>query len=150
PANDVPELIAYARANPDRISLASFGTGTVSHLAGELFKSMTGTRMVHVPYRGGAPMVTDLLGGQVQASIDALPNVLPHIRRGALRALAVVASKRSDALPGVPTVGETVRGYEMDTWTGVGVPAGTPPEIVARLNREINAGLTDPGIKARF
>jgi len=150
PPDNLAAFIDYAKVNPDKVALASFGTGTVSHLAGELLKTMTGARMVHVPYRGGAPMIGDLLGGQVQAAIDALPNSLPHIRRGALRALAVMSSKRSDALGDVPTAGEIVAGYEVNTWTGVGVPRGTPADIVEKLNREINAGLADPGIKARL
>ncbi len=150
PASTVAEFIAYAKANPGKINLASFGTGTISHLAGELFKIMTGVEMVHVPYPGGAPMVTDLIGGRVQAGIDALPNSLPHIQSGALRALAVTGPARSNAIPDVPTIGETVPGYEVSGWTGIGVPAGTPAEIVATLNREINAGLTDPRIAARL
>jgi tripartite-type tricarboxylate transporter receptor subunit TctC len=111
---------------------------------------MTGVNMLHVPYRGGAPMVTDLIGGRVQAGIDALPNSLPHIQSGSLRALAMTGPMRSDALPDVPTIGESVPGYEVAGWTGVGVPNGTPAEIVATLNREINAGLTNPRIKARL
>jgi tripartite-type tricarboxylate transporter receptor subunit TctC len=150
PAKTVAEFIAYAKANPGKINMASFGTGTISHLAWELFKSTTGVEMTHVPYHGGAPMVTDLIGGRVQAGIDALPNSLPHIQSGALRALAVTGAARSDAIPDVPTVGETVPGYEVSGWTGVGVPAGTPAEIVATLNREINAALTDPRIAARL
>jgi tripartite-type tricarboxylate transporter receptor subunit TctC len=150
PATTVAEFIAYAKTNPGRINMASFGTGTISHLAIELFKVMTGVSLVHVPYRGGAPMVTDLLGGQTQAAVDALPNSLPHIQSGALRALALTTTRRSAALPDVPTVGETVPGYEVSTWSGVGVPTGTPSEIIEKLNREINAGLADPSIKARF
>ncbi len=150
PAKTVAELIALAKANPGKINLASFGTGTISHLAGELFKSMAGIDMVHVPYPGGAPMVTDIIGGRVQVGIDALPNSLPHIQSGALRALAVTGPKRSDKIPVVPTVGETVPGYEVSGWTGIGVPAGTPAEIVATLNREINAALADPRLAARL
>jgi tripartite-type tricarboxylate transporter receptor subunit TctC len=150
PANTVAEFIAHAKANPGKINAASFGTGTVSHMAWELFKLMAGVEMVHVPYHGGAPMVTDLIGGRVQAGIDALPNSLPHIRSGALRALAMTGPARSDALPDVPTVGETVAGYEVSGWTGIAVPAGTPAAIVATLNREINAGLSDPRIAARL
>jgi tripartite-type tricarboxylate transporter receptor subunit TctC len=150
PATTVAEFIAYARANPGKINIASFGAGSISHLAGELFKVMTGVDMLHVPYRGGAPMVTDLIGGRVQAGIDALPNSLPHIQSGALRALAMTGPMRSDALPDVPTVGESVPGYEVSGWTGVGVPSGTPGEIIATLNREINAGLTNPRIRARL
>jgi tripartite-type tricarboxylate transporter receptor subunit TctC len=150
PAKTLAEFIAYAKANPGKINMASFGTGTISHLAWELFKSMAHVEMTHVPYHGGAPMVTDLIGGRVQAGIDALPNSLPHIQSGALRALAVTGATRSDAIPDVPTVGETVPGYEVSGWTGVGVPAGTPSDIVATLNREINAALTDPRIVARL
>src|SRR5882672_9967705 len=150
PAKSVAEFIAYAKANPGKINMASFGAGTISHLAGELFKVMTGVDTLHVPYRGGAPMVTDLIGGRVQAGIDALPNSLPHIQSGALRALAMTGPVRSDALPDVPTVGESVPGYEVSGWTGVGVPSGTPAEIIATLNREINAGLSYPRIKARL
>ena len=149
-ASTVAEFIAYAKTNPGKINMASFGTGTISHLAWELFKTMTGVEMIHVPYHGGAPMVTDLIGGRVQAGIDALPNSLPHIRSGALRALAVTGAARSAAVPDVPTIGETVPGYEVSGWTGIGVPAGTPAAIVAALNREINAGLADPRIAARL
>ena len=150
PVKTVAEFIAHAKANPGKINVASFGTGTISHLAWELFKSTAGVDVVHVPYHGGAPMVTDLIGGRVQAGIDALPNSLPHIQSGALRALAVTGPTRSAAIPDVPTVGETVPGYEVSGWTGIGVPAGTPKEIVATLNREINAGLSDPRIAARL
>jgi tripartite-type tricarboxylate transporter receptor subunit TctC len=150
PAKTVAEFIAYAKANPGKINMGSFGAGTISHLAGELLKVMTGVTMQHVPYRGGAPMVTDIIGGRVQAGIDALPNSLPHIRSGTIRALAMTGPVRSDVLPDVPTVGETVPGYEVSGWTGVGVPSGTPAEIIAVLNREINAALADPRIKARL
>jgi tripartite-type tricarboxylate transporter receptor subunit TctC len=150
PPKTVAEFIAYAKANPGSINVGSFGTGTISHLAIELLKATTGVNVVHVPYRGGAPMVTDLIGGRVQAGVDALPNALPHIQRGALRALAVMSNKRTQTLPDVPTAGETVAGYDVGTWTGVGVPAGTPPEIVDRLNREINATLANASVKARL
>jgi tripartite-type tricarboxylate transporter receptor subunit TctC len=150
PAKTVAEFIAHAKANPGKINTASFGTGTISHLAWELFKLMTGVDTVHVPYHGGAPMVTDLIGGRVEAGIDALPNSLPHIRSGALRALAVTGPARSAAVPDVPTLGETVQGYEVSGWTGIGVPASTPAAIVATLNREINAGLADARIAARL
>src|SRR5262249_6444629 len=150
PVKTVAELIAYAKANPGTINMGSFGAGTISHLAGELLKAMTGISTQHVPYRGGAPMVTDIIGGRVQAGIDALPNSLPHIRSGTVRALAMTGPKRSNVVPDVPTVGETVPGYEVSGWTGVGVPTGTPAAIVATLNREINAGLADPHIKARI
>jgi tripartite-type tricarboxylate transporter receptor subunit TctC len=150
PAKTVAELIAYAKANPGKVTMASFGTGSASHLAGELFKMMAGVDMVHVPYRGGAPMMTDLVGGQVQVGFDVMVTALPHIRSGGLRALGVAGSKRFELLPEVPTIAETVPGYEAATWGGVGAPRGTPPEIVARLNREINAGLANPGIRARL
>jgi Tripartite tricarboxylate transporter family receptor len=130
--------------------MGSFGTGTVSHVAGELFKMMTGVNLVHVPYRGSAPMVIDLLSGQVQVAFDVLTTSLPHIRSGALRALAMAGKTRFDPLPDVPTIGDTVPGYEASVWVGVGVPRGTPPEIIERLNREINAGLVNPTIKARL
>jgi tripartite-type tricarboxylate transporter receptor subunit TctC len=150
PARTVPELIALARANPGKVTMASFGTGSASHLAGELFKMMAQVDMVHVPYRGGAPMVTDLLAGQVQVGFDVMVTSLPHVRTGALRALAVAGSERFDMLPDVPTIAETVPGYEARTWAGVGAPRGTPPEIIARLNREISAGLSDPSITSRL
>jgi tripartite-type tricarboxylate transporter receptor subunit TctC len=150
PAKTVAELIAYAKANPGKISIGSFGTGSTSHVAGELFKMMTGVDMIHVPYRGGAPMVADLIGGQVQVAIDVLTGSLAHIRSGSLRALGMAGKRRSEALPDVPIIGETVAGYEANSWCGVGVPRGTSPEIIERLNREINAGLVNPTIKARL
>ena len=148
PVKTTAEFIAYAKANPGKITVASFGAGTISHLAIELFKSTTGTDMVHVPYRGGAPLVTDLISGQVNAAFDALPSSLPHIRRGALRALALTF--RSDVLPDVPTIGDTVPGYEVSTWLGLGVPGATPGAIIDTLNREVNAGLANPAIKAKL
>jgi tripartite-type tricarboxylate transporter receptor subunit TctC len=150
PAKTIAELIAYAKANPGRINMASFGGGTIAHLAIELFKTMTGTEMVHVPYRGGALMVADLIAGQVQGAVDALPNSLPHIRSGAVRALALLTNRHTHVLPDLPTVAETVSGYEVRTWSGVGVPRGTPPEIIATLNREINAALADASVLARL
>jgi tripartite-type tricarboxylate transporter receptor subunit TctC len=150
PAATVPEFIAYAKANPGKINFASFGARTISHLAIELFAISAGLDVVHVPYPGGAPMVTDLIGGRVQAGIDALPNSLPHIRAGTIRALAIMSAARTPALPDVPTVGETVPGLEVTPWTAVGVPRGTPGDVVERLNHEINAGLADPGVKARL
>jgi tripartite-type tricarboxylate transporter receptor subunit TctC len=150
PATTVAELIAYAKANPGKVSLASFGTGSTSHVAGELFKQMAGVNMIHVPYRGGAPMVTDLISGQVQVGIDVLTGSLAHIRSGRLRALAVAAKTRAEALPDVPTMGDTVAGYEANSWCGLGVPRGTPAEIIERLNREINAGLANPAVRARL
>jgi tripartite-type tricarboxylate transporter receptor subunit TctC len=148
--NTVPELIAYARANPGKISLASYGTGTISHLAGELFKAVTGIDTVHVPYRGSAPMLPDLLGGQVQAAFDNLPASIEHIRAGRLRALAVTTEMRSPSLPDLPTVAEFLPGYEASAWSAVGAPKKTPAEIVEKLSKEINAGLGDPEIKARL
>jgi len=150
PAKSVAELIAHAKANPGKVTMASFGTGSASHLAGELFKFMAGIDMVHIPYRGGAPMTTDLIGGQVQVGFDVMVTALPQVRSGKLRALGVLGAKRFDLLPDVQTVAETVAGYEASTWAGVGVPRGTPPEIIERLNREVNAGLAQPDIRARF
>jgi tripartite-type tricarboxylate transporter receptor subunit TctC len=150
PAKTVAELVAHAKANPGKVTMASFGTGSTSHVAGELFKMMTGTTMIHVPYRGGAPMVTDLISGQVQVGFDVLTGSLAHIRSGRLRILAVASKRRSEALPDVPTIGETVAGYEANSWCGLGVPRGTAPEIIGRLNREINAGLADPAVRARL
>ena len=150
PMRTMPELIAQAKANPGKVNMASFGTGTVSHLAIELLKLSAGINLTHVPYRGGAPMVTDILGGAVPLGIDALPNSLPHIERGSLRALAVLSAQRSPRMPDVPTVGETVPGYEVSGIIGLGVPSGTPRAIIERLNRELNAGLADPAIKARL
>jgi tripartite-type tricarboxylate transporter receptor subunit TctC len=150
PAKTVPEFIAYAKGNPGKISMASFGTGSTSHVAGELFQTMTGIRMVHVPYRGEAPALTDMIAGQVQAMFPTLTGSLPHIRSGALRLLAVAGKSRSEFVPDAPTVGETVPGYEANSWCGVGVPRGTPNEIITRLNREINAGLADPATRARL
>jgi tripartite-type tricarboxylate transporter receptor subunit TctC len=143
-------LIALAKANPGKLTIASFGTGSTSHVAGELFKMLAGINMIHVPYRGGAAMVTDLVGGQVQVGIDVLTGALPQIRSGALRALAMGGNSRSELLPNVPTIGETVGGYVANSWCGLGVPRGTPPEIIERLNREINAGLADPDLRARL
>jgi tripartite-type tricarboxylate transporter receptor subunit TctC len=150
PAKTVPELIAYAKANPRKLNMASPGNGTPNHVSGELFKMMTGVDMVHVPYRSGGPALTDLLGGQVQVMFPATVSSIEYIRDGRLRALAVTTATRSDALPDVPTVGEFVPGYEASGWFGIGAPKATPAAIVATLNREINAGLADPKIKARL
>jgi tripartite-type tricarboxylate transporter receptor subunit TctC len=130
--------------------MASFGTGTTAHVAGELFKMMTGIDMLHVPYRGSAPMLTDLLGGQVQAAFDNLPASIEHIRAGRLRPLAVTTAKHWETLPDIPTVGEFLPGFEASSWTAVGVPNGTPAGIVDKLNKEINVGLADPKMKARL
>ena len=150
PAKTVPEFIAYAKANPGKINMASAGTGRRTHVAGELFKMMTGVDMVHVPYRGAGPHLTDLLGGQVQVMFGPHAASIEYIRAGKLRALAVTTATRSDALPDVPTVGEFVPGYEASSWVGIGAPKNTPAEIIDKLNKEINAGLADPKIKARL
>jgi tripartite-type tricarboxylate transporter receptor subunit TctC len=150
PAKTVPEFIAYAKAHPGIINFASGGTGFASHVAGELFKVMTGVNMVHVPYRGQAPAMTDLLAGQVQVMFDPVFSSIAHIQAGKLRPLAVTTSTRSEALPDIPTVGDFVAGYEASVWFGAGAPRNTPIEIVDRLNKEINAGLADPKIKARL
>jgi tripartite-type tricarboxylate transporter receptor subunit TctC len=149
-AKTVPEFIAYAKANPGKINMASPGIGSMPHLAGELFKMRAGVDMVHVPYRGGGPALTDLLGGQVQVYFPGTVSSIEYIKTGRLRALAVTAATRSEALPDLPTVGEFVPGYEASSWFGVGAPKATPAEIVDKLNKEINAGLADPKIKARF
>jgi tripartite-type tricarboxylate transporter receptor subunit TctC len=150
PAETVPDFIAQAKAHPGRINMASAGIGTISHMAGELFNMMTGIALTHVPYRGAAPAVTDLLGGQIQVMFDNAASSTAHIRAGRLRALAVTTSRRMEALPDVPTVAEFVQGYEASNVNGIGVPARTPADIVAKLNAEIDAILGDPVIKARF
>ena len=150
PARTVPEFIAYARANPGKIGMASAGIGSGPHMAGELFKMMAAVDMVHVPYRGGGPALIDLIAGQVQVTFEPVSSSIEHIRAGRLRALAVTSAMRSAALPDVPTVGEFVPGYEASAFYGVGVPKRTPVEIVETLNKEINASLTDPKVKARF
>jgi tripartite-type tricarboxylate transporter receptor subunit TctC len=150
PVKTVPEFIAYAKVNSGKVNLASFGNGTSSHMAGELFKIMTGLGLVHVPYRGSAPALTDLLGGQVQVMFDSVTASIEHIKTGKLRALAVTTTTRLDVLPEIPTVADFVPGYEASGWLGIGAPKLTPAEIVEKLNKEINAGLSDPKIKARF
>jgi tripartite-type tricarboxylate transporter receptor subunit TctC len=150
PVETVPEFVAYAKANPGKINMASAGNGTTTHVAGELFNVMTGVTMLHVPYRGSAPALTDLLGGQVQVMFDNLPGSIEYIRAGKLRALAVTTATRSAALPDIPTVGDFLPGYEASNWLGIGAPKGTPAEIVDKLNKEINAGLADPKMKARL
>jgi len=150
PARSVPEFIAYAKANPGKISMASAGIGSTSHLAGELFKAMAGVNLVHVPYRGGGPAVNDLLGGQVQVYFASTPASIEYIKAGRLRALSLTTATRSDALPDIPTVGEFVPGYEATAWYGIGAPRATPAEIVDKLNKEINAALADPRMKARI
>jgi len=150
PARTLPEFIVYAKAHPGTINFASGGIGFATHVAGELFKAMTGVNMVHVPYRGQAPAMTDLLGGQVQVMFDPVVSSIGHIQGGKLRPLAVTTSTRSDALPDIPTVGEFVAGYEASAWFGVGAPKSTPAEIVDKLNKEVNAALDDPKMKARL
>ena len=150
PATTVPEFIAHAKANPGKLSMASSGNGTVSHVAGELFKMMTGVNMLSVPYRSGPPALTDLIAGHVQVMFDTLPSSIEHIRAGKLRPLAVVAAMRSEALPNTPTITDFVPGYEASALFGVGVPKNTPVEIVDRLNKEINAVLAEPEIKAQL
>lgn len=150
PIKTLADLLAYAKANPGKLNIASFGARTISDLAVELLQLSAGINVVRVPYPGGAPMLIDLVGGRVQGAVDALPASLPHVRAGEIRPLALMSAKRSPALPNVPTVGETIPGFEVNGWTGVGVPRGTPASIIERLNREINAGLADPTIKARL
>ncbi len=150
PAKTVAEFIAYAKANPGKINWATSGNGTSVHLSGELFKMMTGVQLTHIPYKGSAPALTDLIAGTVHVIFDNMPPSLPHLRAGTLRALAVTTNVRSDALPDVPTVADTVPGYEASAFYGMGVPKGTPPEIIDKLNKEINAGLADPKVKARL
>ncbi len=150
PAKTVPEFIAYAKTSPGKINYASAGTGTATHLTGELFKMMAGVDMVHVPYRGGGPALDDLLGGQVQVMFPTTVSSIGYIRAGRLRAVAVTAATRSEVLPDIPTVAEFVPGYEASNWYGVGAPKATPAEIIEKLNKEINAGLADPNMKTRL
>jgi tripartite-type tricarboxylate transporter receptor subunit TctC len=150
PARSVPELIAYAKANPGKLTVASSGVGSAPHMFWELFRSTTGVDMLHVPYRGGGPALTDLLGGQVQVYFSTLISAIQYIRDGKLRALAVTGSTRADVLPDIPIVGEFVPGYEATGWLGVGAPKNTPAEIVDKLHNEINGGLADGGLKMRF
>jgi len=150
PAKTVPEFIAYAKANPGRLNMASSGNGSTIHVSGELFKMMTGVNMLHVPYRGGAPALTDMISGQVQVMFDNVPTSIEFIRAGKLRALAVTTATRSEVLPDLPTVADFVPGYEASAWYGVGVPKGTPDDIIDKLNKEINAILAEPKAKARL
>jgi len=150
PAKTVPAFIAYAKANSGKVNYASTGNGSTNHIVGELFKMMTGVDMVHVPYRGSAPGLTDLLGGQVQVMVDNLLSSIAYVRTGQLRALAVTTATRSPSLPDIPAAGEFVPGLEASIWQGIGVPKNTPPEIVEKLNKEINTALADPRMKARF
>jgi tripartite-type tricarboxylate transporter receptor subunit TctC len=150
PVKTIPELIAYAKANPGKLSFESAGIGTASHLAGQLFNAMTGADLQHVPYRGDGPAMVDLIAGQVQVGFATMTASIGHIRSGQLRALAVTTLKRSDALPGVPTVAETVPGFEASSWFGIAAPKGTPADVVALINHETNAGLADTTIAARL
>jgi tripartite-type tricarboxylate transporter receptor subunit TctC len=150
PAKTAPEFIAYAKANATKLNFASGGNGTASHMQFELFKLMSGVSMVHVPYRGSAPALTDLLSGQIQLMFDPMPSSIGHIKAGKLRALAVTTATRSEVLPDLPTLGDFVPGYEASTWFGIVAPTNTPTEIIEKLNNEINTGLADPKIKARL
>jgi len=150
PADNLAEFIAYAKANPGKINFASGGVGTSPHLSGELLKTMAGINLVHVPYRGTAPALADLLAGQVQVVFDNIPGSIGHIKTGKVRALGVTAPKRVAAIPDVPTIGETVPGYEVSIWYGIAAPRGTPPEIVGKLNQAVNAVLADPKLQTRL
>jgi tripartite-type tricarboxylate transporter receptor subunit TctC len=150
PAKTGPEFIAYAKANPGKINFASPGIGTTVHLSGELFKMMTGIDMVHVPYKGSAPSLTDLFGGQVQVTFATMPSAIEYIRAGRLRALAVTTATRSEELPDIPSVGEFVPGFEVSGWYGMSAPMGTPAKVIDKLNKEVNAGLADPELRARL
>ena len=150
PAKTIPEFIAYAKANPGKINMASAGIGNTTHVAGELFMMLTGTKFTHVPYRGGAPAVTDLIGGQVQLYFDGISASLDHVRSGRLRALGVTTAQRADVLPDIPAIAESVPGYEANGWYGIGLPKNVPAEVVETLNREINASLADPKLKTRL
>ncbi len=150
PAATVPAFIAYAKANPGRVNMASSGVGTSVHVAGELFNMMAGIKMTHIPYRGAGPAITDILGGQVQVMFAAMPSAFEHVKAGRLRALAVTTAARLPTLPDVPTVGEFLPGYEASSWYGIGAPRATPPEVIAALNSSMNAGLADPRLKTRL
>ena len=150
PAKNVAEFIAYCKANPGKVNMASSGSGTSVHLSGELFKSMTGCQMLHVPYKGAGPALTDLIGGQVQVIFDNLPSSAGHIKGGRIRALAVTSTQREPSLPEVATVAETVPGYEATAWFGIGMPKGTPREIVDKVNAEVNRALADPKMRERL
>src|SRR5262245_2254608 len=150
PAKTIPEFIDYAKANPGKVNMSSPGVGSISHLAGELFKMMAGVNLVHVPFGGNSPALTALLGGQVDVSVASLPSSIEYIRTGKLRGLGVTTTKRAEALPDVPSVGEFVTGYDVTAWYGVGAPKGTPVDIIDKLNKDIDAGLADPKLKARL
>jgi len=150
PVNTIPELIAYAKANPGKLNMASSGNGSTIHMSGELFKMMTGIDMVHVPYRGGAPALTDLISGQVQVMFDNIPTCAEHVKSGKLRGLAITSTTRSEVLPDLPPVADFLPGYEASAWYGIVAPKGTPTEVIDRLNKETNAVLADPVVKTRF
>jgi tripartite-type tricarboxylate transporter receptor subunit TctC len=150
PVKTVAEFIAYCKANPGKINMASSGSGTSVHLSGELFKSMTGCNMLHVPYKGAGPALTDLMGGQVDVIFDNLPSSIGHIKGGKIRALAVTSAERDPSLPDVPTVGETVPGYEATAWFGIGMPKGTPRDVIDKVNAEVNRALADPAMRAKL
>jgi len=150
PAKSVPEFVTYAKANPGKINMASAGNGSVQHVSGELFKIMTGISLVHVPYRGAAPALTDLISGQVQVMFDAVSSSIEYIRTGKLHGLAVTSAMRAEVLPDVPAVGEFVPGYEVSAWYGMGAPSGTRAEVIDKINKEVNAALDDPKMKARL
>ncbi len=150
PAKTVAEFIAYGKANPGKINMASSGNGTSVHMSGEMFMAMTGIKMTHVPYRGSAPALIDIIAGTVDVMFDNMPSSIEHIRAGKLRALAVTTEKRSEALPDVPTVADTVPGYEASAWFGIGVPKGTPADVIEKLNKAVNDSLADPKMKARL
>jgi len=150
PVKTVAEFIAYGKANPGKINMASSGNGTSVHMSGEMFMAMTGIKMTHVPYRGSAPALTDIIGGTVDVMFDNMPSSIEHIRAGKLRALAVTTEKRSEALPDVPTVADTVPGYEASAWFGVGMPRNTPADVIEKLNKTVNEVLGDPKMKARL
>jgi len=150
PATTVPEFIAYAKANPNKINMASAGNGSVQHVAGELFKMMTGVEMIHVPYKGAGPALVDLLGGQMHAMFDTTPGSIAHIKAGKLRALAVTSKTRAEALPDLPTVGDFVPGYEASQWYGLAAPKDTPADVIATLNKAVNAALAEPAMKAKL
>jgi tripartite-type tricarboxylate transporter receptor subunit TctC len=150
PAKNLAEFVAYCKANPGKVSFASFGARTISHLSIELLKHLTGIDVVHVPYPGGASMLTDMITGRIQAGVDALPNSLPHIRNSAVRGLAVMSPDRNPAVPDVPAARETFKDLSVSAWTGIGMPKGTPPEIVERLNKDINASLDSATVRARY
>jgi tripartite-type tricarboxylate transporter receptor subunit TctC len=150
PAKNVAEFIAYAKANPGKVNMGTGGAGGPDHASGELLQLMTGIKMTHVPYRGTAPALTDLIGGQVHMVFCTIPSAIQYIKGGQLRAIAVTGGKRYDGTPDIPTIGETVKGFESAQWYGIGAPAGTPADVVATLNKEINAGLDDPKLKAKL